>query len=151
MPGTQISKAMAAAALSGTEGGHDIHLRELGRRGMHLYVRTENVDDGDVTFSDGLPERLATVESSFNQRMRKAIDAYIAATGINAEEQPPTPEDHWLPSEPARLNSPRRTSRQSSGPPDTNSTRPSSTSSRWTNGAIQRTRRASAKGPVYAR
>lgn len=90
--------------LSGTEGGHNIHLRDLGRRGMHLHGRLENVDDGDITFSDDLPERLAIVESSFNQRMRKAIDAYIAAAGIDAEEQPPTPEDDWLPSEPARLN-----------------------------------------------
>ncbi|WP_346347111.1 hypothetical protein [Arthrobacter sp. StoSoilA2] len=73
-------------------------------RGMHLHGRLENIDDGDVTFSDDLPERLATVESSFNQRMRKAIDAYIAAAGIDAEQQPPTPEDDWLPSEPARLN-----------------------------------------------
>ncbi|MFE4082274.1 flavin-containing monooxygenase [Paenarthrobacter sp. YIM B13468] len=90
--------------LSGTDGGHDIHLRELGRRGMHLHGRLENVDDGDVTFSDDLPERLAIVESSFHQRMRKAIDAYIAAAGIDTEEQPPTPEDDWLPAEPARLN-----------------------------------------------
>ena len=44
------------------------------------------------------------VESSFNQRMRKAVDAYIAAAGIDGEEQPPTPEDDWLPSESARLN-----------------------------------------------
>ena len=90
--------------LSGTDGGHDIHLRELGRRGMHLHGRMENIDDGDITFSDDLPERLAIVESSFHQRMRKAIDAYIAAAGIDAEEQPPRPEDDWLPSEPARVN-----------------------------------------------
>jgi putative flavoprotein involved in K+ transport len=90
--------------LSGTEGGHDIHLRELGRRGMHLHGRLENIDDGDVTFSDDLPERLATVESSFHQRMRKAIDAYIAAAGIDAPGQAPLPSDDWLPAEPARLN-----------------------------------------------
>ena len=90
--------------LSGTEGGHDIHLRDLGRRGMHLYGRLESIDDGEVTFSDDLPERLATAESNFNQRMRKAIDAYIPAAGIDAEEQPPTPADNWLPSESARLN-----------------------------------------------
>ncbi|YCH09981.1 hypothetical protein ACTAQJ_10655 [Arthrobacter sp. alpha11c] len=93
--------------LSGAEGGHNIHLRELGRRGMHLHGRLGNADDGDITFSDDLPERLATVESSFNQRMRKAIDAYIAAPGIDAEEQPPTREDDLLPSEPAQLNLPQ--------------------------------------------
>ncbi|MBU8866630.1 hypothetical protein [Paenarthrobacter aromaticivorans] len=52
--------------LSGTEGGHEIHLRELGRRGMHLHRHMENIDDGDITFSDDLPERPATVESRFN-------------------------------------------------------------------------------------
>ncbi|MFI2565415.1 flavin-containing monooxygenase [Paenarthrobacter sp. NPDC018779] len=89
--------------LSGTDGGHDIHLRELGRRGMHLHGRLETIDDGDITFSDDLPVRLATVESGFNQRMRKAIDAYIAAAGLHAPSQPPAPDDDWLPSEPASL------------------------------------------------
>jgi len=75
--------------LSGTDGGHDIHLRRLGRRGMHLHGRLENVDDGDVTFTDDLPERLATVAQGFNQRMRKAIDGYIAAAGLDAPDQEP--------------------------------------------------------------
>ncbi|MFJ5955384.1 flavin-containing monooxygenase [Paenarthrobacter sp. NPDC092416] len=90
--------------LSGTDGGHNIHLRELGRRGMHLHGHLENIDDDDITFSDDLPERLAAVESGFDQRTRKAIDAYIAAAGIDAPEQPPVPADDWLPAEPARLN-----------------------------------------------
>ncbi|MFK0009274.1 flavin-containing monooxygenase [Paenarthrobacter sp. NPDC090520] len=90
--------------LSGTDGGHDIHLRELGRRGMHLHGRLETINDGDITFSDDLPERLATVESGFDQRMRKAIDGYIAAAGLHAPDQPPVPDDDWLPSEPASLN-----------------------------------------------
>lgn len=90
--------------LSGTNGGHDIRLRELGRRGMHLHGRLENIDDGDITFTDDLPERMATVESGFEQRMRKAIDGYIAAAGLDAPEQEPAPEDDWLPSEPASVN-----------------------------------------------
>ncbi|MFF1830538.1 flavin-containing monooxygenase [Paenarthrobacter sp. NPDC058040] len=90
--------------LSGTDGGHDIHLRELGRRGMHLHGRLESIDDGDITFSDDLPERLITVEQGFHQRMRKAIDGYIAAAGIDAPDQEPVPGDDWLPSEPARLD-----------------------------------------------
>lgn len=90
--------------LSGTDGGHDIHLRELGRRGMHLHGRLENIDDGDLTFTADLPERLATVEAGFNNRMRKAIDGYIAAAGIDAPEQPTVPYDDWLPSEPATVN-----------------------------------------------
>ncbi|MDI2036773.1 flavin-containing monooxygenase [Paenarthrobacter nitroguajacolicus] len=90
--------------LSGTDGGHSIHLRELGRRGMHLHGHLESVDDGDITFSDDLPERLAAVESAFGQRSRKAIDAYIAAAGLDAPEQSPVPEDDWLPVEPVQVN-----------------------------------------------
>ncbi|MFE4196432.1 flavin-containing monooxygenase [Paenarthrobacter sp. NPDC056912] len=90
--------------LSGTNGGHDIRLRELGRRGMHLHGRLEDIDDGDITFTDDLPERLATVESGFDQRMRKAIDGYIAVAGLDAPEQPPVAADGWMPSEPARMN-----------------------------------------------
>lgn len=90
--------------LSGTDGGHNIHLRELGRRGMHLHGRLETIDDGDVTFSDDLPERLATVESGFDQRMRKALDGYIDAAGLDAPLQPSVPVDDWRPSEPASLN-----------------------------------------------
>ncbi|WOH19810.1 NAD(P)/FAD-dependent oxidoreductase [Paenarthrobacter sp. GOM3] len=90
--------------LSGIDGGHSIHLRELGRRGMHLHGHVESIDDGDITFSDDLPERLATVEAVFAQRSGNAINAYIAAAGIDAPEQPPLAADDWLPDEPAQLN-----------------------------------------------
>ncbi|MGJ3189639.1 flavin-containing monooxygenase [Paenarthrobacter sp. FR1] len=90
--------------LSGTDGGHAIHLRELGRRGMHLHGHLESIDDGDITFSDDLPERLAAVESVFGQRSSKAIDAYIAAARIDAPEQEPVPADGWLPSGSAKLD-----------------------------------------------
>ncbi|WP_026542924.1 flavin-containing monooxygenase [Paenarthrobacter nicotinovorans] len=90
--------------LSGTDGGHAIHLRELSRRGMHLHGHLESIDDGDITFSDDLPDRLAAVESIFAQRSGKAIDAYIAAAGIDAPEQEPVAGDEWLPSGPAQLN-----------------------------------------------
>ena len=90
--------------LSGTDGGHAIHLRELGRRGMHLHGHLETIDDGDITFSDDLTERFTAVEATFAQRSGKAIDAYITAAGIDAPEQPRPPGDDWLPSERAQLN-----------------------------------------------
>ena len=90
--------------LSGTDGGHSIHLRELGRRGIRLHGHLEAADDGDITFSDDLPERLAAVESAFWQRTGKAIDAYIAAAGIDAPVQEPLAADAWLPAEAARVN-----------------------------------------------
>lgn len=91
--------------LSGTDGGHDIHLRELGRKGIRLHGHLEAADDGELTFTDDLPQRLATVEAGFGQRMGRALDAYIAAAGIDAPEQQPAPADDWLPvSSPARVN-----------------------------------------------
>ena len=54
---------------------------------MHLHGHLESIDDGDITFSDDLADRLAAVESIFAQRSGKAIDAYISAAGIDAPEQ----------------------------------------------------------------
>ena len=90
--------------LSRTDRGPSIHLRELGRRGIHLHGHLEAVDDGVITFSDDLLERLAAVESAFGQRSRKAIDAYIAAAGIDAPDQADAEADSWVPDEPARVN-----------------------------------------------
>lgn len=90
--------------LSGADGGHDIHLRDLGRRGIRLHGHLEAADDGDLVFSDDLAERLATIEAGFSQRLQPMLDAYIAAAGIEAPEAEPRPADDWLPSEPARLN-----------------------------------------------
>ena len=71
---------------------------------MHLHGHLESIDDGDITFSDDLADRLAMVESIFAQRSGKAIDAYISAAGIDAPEQEPIAADDWLPSGPAQLN-----------------------------------------------
>ncbi|GAA2134668.1 hypothetical protein GCM10009825_18470 [Arthrobacter humicola] len=74
------------------------------RRGIRLHGHLEAVDDGDLVFSDDLPERLALVEAAFYQRMKPMFDSYIAATGMSAPEPEPPRKDDWLPSEPARLN-----------------------------------------------
>ncbi|MEZ2392170.1 flavin-containing monooxygenase [bacterium RCC_150] len=89
--------------LSGSDGGHDIRLRELGRKGIRLHGHLEAADDGAVVFTDDLAERLATVESGFGQRMQRALDAYISAARINAPPAEARPADNWLPDEPARL------------------------------------------------
>lgn len=90
--------------VSGADGGHDIHLRDLGRRGVRLHGHLEAADDGDLVFSDDLPERLGLVEAAFYQRMKPMFDSYIAATGMSAPEPEPPRKDDWLPSEAARLN-----------------------------------------------
>jgi putative flavoprotein involved in K+ transport len=83
--------------LSGNAGGHTIHLRDLGRRGVRLHGHLDAADDGDLHFSDDLPERLATVEAGFGQRLKLMADAYIAAAGITAPEAEASPPDNWLP------------------------------------------------------
>lgn len=90
--------------VSGADGGHDIHLRDLGRRGVRLHGHLEAADDGELTFSDDLQDRLGTVETAFYQRMQPMFDAYIAATGMSAPAAEPPRVDDWLPSEPARLD-----------------------------------------------
>jgi putative flavoprotein involved in K+ transport len=90
--------------VSGADGGHDIHLRDLGRHGVRLHGHLEAADDGELVFSDDLPERLGMVEAGFSQRLKPMIDSYIAAAGLSAPEPEPPRVDTWLPSEPARLN-----------------------------------------------
>jgi putative flavoprotein involved in K+ transport len=83
--------------LSGNDGGHSIHLRDLGRRGVRLHGHLEAADDGELLFTDDLPQRLAMVEAGFGQRLKLMADAYIAAAGINAPEPDAPPPDAWLP------------------------------------------------------
>jgi putative flavoprotein involved in K+ transport len=85
--------------VSGNDGGHSIHLRELGRRGVRLHGQFEGADDGAITFSDDLPERLAMVEAGFGQRLKVMADAYIDKAGVDAPPAEPVPEDSWLPGE----------------------------------------------------
>jgi putative flavoprotein involved in K+ transport len=98
------ARFMCNPLVSGAGGGHDIHLRDLSRQGVRLHGHLEAADDGELVFSDDLPERLGVVERTFYQRMRPMFDAYIAAAGMTAPEADPPRQDDWLPSEPARLN-----------------------------------------------
>jgi putative flavoprotein involved in K+ transport len=84
--------------VSGAKGGHDIHLRKLARRGMHLYGRVEDVDGATVYFSDDLPDRLAFADKQFDEELRPLFDAYIAGAGIDApaDDRPP-PDDYEPP------------------------------------------------------
>ena len=90
--------------VSGANGGHDIHLRSLGRRGVHLHGHLEAIHGNELVFTDDLAERLTAVESGFGQRMQPVIDAYITAAGINAPPYEPSPLDEWAPGGPARLD-----------------------------------------------
>ncbi len=99
------ARFMCNPLVSGNDGGHSIHLRDLGRRGVRLHGHFEGLDDGVLAFSDDLPERLVMVEAGFGQRLKPMADAYIAAAGIDAPAAEPPQDDTWLPEESsARLN-----------------------------------------------
>ena len=85
------ARFMCNPLISGNGGGHSIHLRDLGRRGVRLHGRFEGTDDGDLVFSDDLPARLALVEAGFGERLGRMADAYIAAAGIDAPPPDPAP------------------------------------------------------------
>ncbi|HJW01385.1 MAG TPA: NAD(P)/FAD-dependent oxidoreductase [Arthrobacter sp.] len=90
---------MCNPLLSGNGGGHSIHLRGLGRRGVRLHGRFEGADDGVLTFSDDLPERLAMVEAGFGQRLKAMTDAYVEAAHLPVPAPEPPEADPWLPEE----------------------------------------------------
>lgn len=90
--------------LTGADGGHDIHLRDLARRGIHLHGHLEGIEDGAAFFTDDLARRLAVVESGFPMRLGRAIDAYIAAASIPAPAPDPPRDDGWLPPSRARID-----------------------------------------------
>jgi putative flavoprotein involved in K+ transport len=99
------ARFMCNPLISGNDGGHSIHLRDLGRRGVRLHGHFEGADDGVLTFSDDLAARLALVETGFGQRMQVMLDAYIAAAGIDAPAAEPVPANDWQPpSSGARLD-----------------------------------------------
>ncbi|MHC6591656.1 flavin-containing monooxygenase [Arthrobacter sp. C152] len=89
---------MCNPLVSGNGGGHSVHLRGLGRRGVRLHGRFEGTDGGTVVFTDDLPQRLAMVEAGFGQRLKVLADALIRAAGIDAPEAEEPPADDWLPS-----------------------------------------------------
>ena len=85
------------AVLSGAGGGHDVHLKDLARRGMHLCGHLERIEDGQAVFTDDLPERLDAVESGFRKNIAPVIDAYIEAAAVEAPAAEPPRHDPWLP------------------------------------------------------
>lgn len=84
--------------VSGTQGGHDINLRDFARRGMQLYGRLEALDGARARFSADLAERLAFADTAFANEFGRLFDAYIAAAGIDAPlDDRPAPDDFTPP------------------------------------------------------
>jgi putative flavoprotein involved in K+ transport len=82
---------------SGKDGGHDINLRELARRGVRLYGRLESAAGSKVQFSADLAERLAFADTAFDRMFKPLFDAFIAAARIDAPEDSRPPPDSDVP------------------------------------------------------
>jgi len=89
--------------VTGRDGGRDIDLRAFARDGMHLYGRLVEVDGATLRFATDLPSNLDGADA-VAEGIKDAIDAHIAARGIQAPEEPryepvwQPPDDHprWL-------------------------------------------------------
>ena len=90
--------------LSGTEGGHDVDLRDFARRGIHLHGKLEAVDGARVHFSADLAQRLAFADTTFDSMFGRMFDAYIAAAGIDAPGDHRRAPDHFVPPTLAELD-----------------------------------------------
>jgi putative flavoprotein involved in K+ transport len=82
---------------SGEGGGHDIHLRQFARQGMHLFGRLESAAGTRLRFSADLAERLTFADTQFDVEFRPLFDAYIAAAGVDAPPDDRGPRDTFVP------------------------------------------------------
>jgi putative flavoprotein involved in K+ transport len=73
---------------SGRDGGLDIDLRQFAVEGMRLYGLLSGVEGETVSFADDLKKNLDAADASY-LKIRKQIDDYIAAKGIDVPAAPP--------------------------------------------------------------
>ena len=73
---------------SGRDGGREIDLRQFALEGMKLYGLLAGVEGERVTFADDLKTNLDAADASY-LKIRKQIDDYIAAKGVEAPEAAP--------------------------------------------------------------
>jgi putative flavoprotein involved in K+ transport len=81
-----LAKFAGKPHISGTEGGHTINLHQFARDGVSLLGRLEGVEYGIVKLRGDLYDNLAAADRA-EAELVKAIDAYIASTGIVAPEE----------------------------------------------------------------
>jgi putative flavoprotein involved in K+ transport len=73
--------------VTGRDGGRDIDLRAFAREGMRLYGRLTGIKGTRLEFADDLKVNLDHADT-VAEGIKDAIDAHIAAHGIDAPEQP---------------------------------------------------------------
>jgi putative flavoprotein involved in K+ transport len=73
--------------VTGRDGGRDIDLRVFAVQGMRLHGRLHDIDGTTLRLGDDLARNLDGADAS-NERIKAAIDAYIAQAGIAAPDEP---------------------------------------------------------------
>ena len=73
--------------VTGRDGGRDIDLRAFARDGMRLHGRLTGIDSGTARFADDLKANLDHADA-VAEGIKDAIDAHIAAHGIDAPAEP---------------------------------------------------------------
>jgi putative flavoprotein involved in K+ transport len=76
-------------ALSGHRGGHETDLRAIGAEGTTLLGRLEAIEGHRIRLGPDLPANLDVADAFFGERFRPPIDAFIAATGVDAPPAEP--------------------------------------------------------------
>ncbi|MBM9506343.1 MSMEG_0569 family flavin-dependent oxidoreductase [Actinacidiphila acididurans] len=89
--------------VTGRDGGRDIDLRAFARDGMRLYGRLTGIDGRALEFGAGLAADLDHADA-VAEGIKDAIDAYIAARGIGAPDEPRYTPVWRPPPGPARLD-----------------------------------------------
>ncbi|MFN5220084.1 MAG: FAD-dependent oxidoreductase, partial [Cyanobacteriota bacterium] len=74
--------------LTGRDGGREIDLRQRATEGMALHGRLAAVESDRFRFADDLAANLDAADAVYC-RIRRSIDDYITAHGIEAPEEPP--------------------------------------------------------------
>jgi putative flavoprotein involved in K+ transport len=99
-PDADARRMRANHYVSGRAGGQDIDLRAFALDSMCLYGRLTGIDGTRLAFADDLKLNLERADAAAED-IKDAIDAYIAAHGINAPTEPRyTPV--WEPKDPPR-------------------------------------------------
>lgn len=78
--------------VTGRRGGHTINLHRFARDGMQLVGKVRGAHDGILDIADDLHANLAGADQRA-AAIRKAVDEYITASGIDAPEPDPS-DDH---------------------------------------------------------
>jgi putative flavoprotein involved in K+ transport len=86
---------------TGRDGGREIDLRQFALEGMKLYGMLAGVEDETIRFADDLKANLDAADAGY-LKIRKQIDDYIAAAGVDAPPGAPY-APVWQPPEGAGL------------------------------------------------